>query len=163
MSEIKAVLLIPTEGDPHGLLKEGPCGARPPMAGRHDGYWYEYEDDGDIGLAVQGNDGHWASPAGAPTALVLAWDGEPVAEGCLRACGMDSIFTFWRSVSESIEGGDCALAWLHGAPWVGVAAKDDAAGLVPSIVAFLADADKGVGVVELGDGRAYRVRITGRP
>ena len=56
-----------------------------------------------------------------------------------------------------------AAAWLHGAPWVGVAAKDDAAGLVPSIVAFLATADKGVGVVDLGDGRAYRVRITGRP
>jgi len=29
---IAAILLIPTKGDPHGLLKEGPCGARPPMA-----------------------------------------------------------------------------------------------------------------------------------
>ncbi len=29
---IKAILLNPTEGDPHGLLKEGPCGAPPPMA-----------------------------------------------------------------------------------------------------------------------------------
>ena len=32
VSEIKAVLLIPAEGDSLGLLKEGPCGARPPMA-----------------------------------------------------------------------------------------------------------------------------------
>ena len=71
MSEIKAVLLVPHEGDPHLLLKEGPCGARPPKA--------------------------WLSPEGwqagkAPTsggrpmvddrhrALVLAWDGKPVAE-----------------------------------------------------------------------------------
>ena len=31
---VKAILLIPTEGHPHGLLREGPCGARPPTASR---------------------------------------------------------------------------------------------------------------------------------
>mgnify|MGYP003663702444 CR=1 FL=1 len=62
MSKIKAILLVPAEGDPHGLLREGPCGARPPMA-----YWYK---------------GAWA-PCTAKAAhshdkrraLVLAWDG----------------------------------------------------------------------------------------
>lgn len=34
MTEIKGILLIPEEGDPRGLLKEGPCGARPPFAVR---------------------------------------------------------------------------------------------------------------------------------
>jgi len=29
MSEIKAVLLVPEKGDPHGLLTEGSCGGRP--------------------------------------------------------------------------------------------------------------------------------------
>ena len=53
-----------------------------------------------------------------------------------------------------------AAAWLHGAPWAGVSAKDDAAGLVPSIVAFLGSANHGVGLIELADGRAYRVRIS---
>ena len=80
-----------------------------------------------------------------------------------------------RISMRAIEAGPptWAAAWLHGAPWAGVTAlpqyeaqgyiaeaKDDTAGLVPSVIAFLADADKGVGLVELGDGRAYRVRIS---
>ena len=32
MRDIQAVLLVPAERDPLGLLAEGPCGARPPMA-----------------------------------------------------------------------------------------------------------------------------------
>jgi len=32
MIEVHAVLLIPEAGDPHGLLREGPCGARVPTA-----------------------------------------------------------------------------------------------------------------------------------
>jgi hypothetical protein len=66
MSEIQAVLLIPAEGDPHGLLAEGPCGARPPLAWR------------------LGQGPRWTSYAGQTAgtcpALVLAWNGKPVAE-----------------------------------------------------------------------------------
>lgn len=56
-----------------------------------------------------------------------------------------------------------SATWIRGAPWAGVyvAAKDDAAGLVPSVVAFLSTADKGVGVIELADGRAYRALLPG--
>lgn len=31
MSAVHGVLLVPHEGGPHGLLAEGPCGARPPI------------------------------------------------------------------------------------------------------------------------------------
>ena len=66
MSDIRHILLIPTEGDPHGLLAEGPCGARPPMAwlrGRRDGIW---------------RPAPWFPDEREPLwALVLAWDGEP--------------------------------------------------------------------------------------
>jgi hypothetical protein len=85
MTSTSAILLIPAEGDPKGLLAGGPCGARPPLAGRHAGHWYEYEEDGALALAVQGDDGHWAEPACDAVALVLAWNGEPVAAGVDRA------------------------------------------------------------------------------
>ncbi len=91
MSEIKAILLIPAKGDPHNLLKEGPCGARPPTAA----FW----------MCRQGHQEHgtWMGIAGGCphpdhegrlrplrigtglSALVLAWDGQPVAEGLDRA------------------------------------------------------------------------------
>lgn len=39
MTDIKAILLIPHKGDPHGLLKGGPCGAQPPMVVRVGDAW----------------------------------------------------------------------------------------------------------------------------
>ena len=75
---IAAILLVPAEGDPHGLLAEGPCGARPPMAwlrGRRDGIW---------------RPAPWFPDEREPLwALVLAWDGQPVAEGMDRATRID--------------------------------------------------------------------------
>lgn len=79
-SDIQGILLVPAQGDPHGLLKEGPCGARPPMAisGHLCGYeehrnWkspedYEYHSDCYMCGSVK-------------SALVLAWDGQPVFQG----------------------------------------------------------------------------------
>ena len=83
MSKIKAILLKPTEGDPHGLLREGVCGARPPLA--ISGHLCGYEEHR-----------NWKSPedyeyhsdcymCSSMAALVLAWDGKPVREGCDRA------------------------------------------------------------------------------
>lgn len=70
-SDIRGVILVPAAGDPLGLLREGPCGARPPTACR----------------AVPGEG--WLPWCGdrvtCARALVLAWDGEPVAEGLDRA------------------------------------------------------------------------------
>ena len=74
MSKVDAVLLVPAEGDPHGLLREGPCGARPPKAIEVlPGVWRE----------------GWGAHEGKPgrRALVLAWGGKPVAEGCFRVLG----------------------------------------------------------------------------
>ena len=68
---IRHILLIPSEGDPHGLLKQGLCGARPPtISTSHDGAILDYVYYGHEPLT---------------DALVLAWKGEPVPEGCDRA------------------------------------------------------------------------------
>ena len=65
MSEIHAVLLIPEEGDPLGLLKGGRCGSRPPKAWRQpDGQRWRH--------------GHQSPNEGYVRALVLAWGGVPV-------------------------------------------------------------------------------------
>lgn len=65
MSEIKIILLLPAEGDPHGLLAEGPCGARPPSAslflGPPRNRWCPWDAE-----HADGADGH---------ALVLAYEG----------------------------------------------------------------------------------------
>ncbi len=72
MSKVHDVLLVPAEGDPHGLLAEGPCGARPPMA------W--------SGHAVAGWRSGWPPAWASHRALVLAWGGKPVpvSDGWLR-------------------------------------------------------------------------------
>ena len=109
MSEIKAILLVPVKGDPHGLLKGGPCGARPPAAIRRtyprvvheSNEWgdptYNGEKCEECGqpwpCATPGkveSEGHvrWKPCNRHSTvadALVLAWHGKPVREGCDRA------------------------------------------------------------------------------
>ena len=72
MSKIHAVLLVPEPNDPHGLLAEGPCGARPPIAYIPNRGWKWREGP---------------CPEEFPTgrALVLRWGGEPVPEGMDRA------------------------------------------------------------------------------
>lgn len=76
--EVSAVLLVPHPGDELGLLAEGPCGARPPVARKKPGH-----SDWLPGHAVK--PGWSPGPRGTLTALVLAWDGKPVAEGLDRA------------------------------------------------------------------------------
>ena len=75
-SSIVSVLLVPTEGDPHGLLKEGPCGARPPTA--------SYAERSPI-FGTRWTDGLHRSGWHRKHALVLAWKGEVVPEGLDRA------------------------------------------------------------------------------
>lgn len=53
-----------------------------------------------------------------------------------------------------------AAAWLHGAPWAGIALPD---GHIPISITVARDAAKGVGVIELADGRAYRALVPGSP
>ena len=93
MSKIKAVLLVPERDDPHGLLREGPCGARPPMAflWRATDRWLPMSL-GDETIA--------------PRALVLAWDGKPVAEGLDRLGHHPRVTRGW---AEKVVG--FALGW----------------------------------------------------
>lgn len=81
-SDPVSILLVPHDGDPHGLLREGPCGARPPFAwkqaGRVRGRVVRlggWRPGGDLGCAAP-------RPGDA---LVLAWKGEVSQEGCDRA------------------------------------------------------------------------------
>ena len=78
MSKIRHILLIPAEGDPHGLLREGPCFAAPPVAvwSNVDARW----DEAPPHTRAIYRDGH----PKRTTALVLAWGGEAVPEGCDR-------------------------------------------------------------------------------
>ena len=68
---IRHILLIPSEGDPHGLLKDGPCCETPPMASA-----YGMPDDPQW---------HPGFRAGVDTGLALAWAGERLLPGLLRA------------------------------------------------------------------------------
>ena len=113
MSKVKAVLLVPEEGDPHELLREGPCGARPPLAIR---WTYprvvlegnRFADPTLPGEVCEACGQQW--PCDTPGkveseghvrlkpcnrhstvahALVLRWGGKPVAEGMDRAARVD--------------------------------------------------------------------------
>jgi len=95
MDDVAAVLLVPGEGDPHGLLAEGPCGAAPPHAFRsyvkEDGGW-EWIPGPTAFLPEEG-------------ALVLAWDGKVVPLGMDRLCRVGTACVppenrkFWLSLS----------------------------------------------------------------
>jgi hypothetical protein len=113
MSEIKAVLLIPDEGDPFELLKEGPCGARPPMACSDGKRWRSWDD----------NAWWWPTP---PTrvALVLAWNGAVVAEAqpYIERAGVD--YTLLAPfVAYALKGMDIGQG-----PWPGTLVLLDAEG-----------------------------------
>jgi hypothetical protein len=77
MSKVHAVLLVPEPGDPHGLLREGPCGARPPVAVKVDDVWVDpWKEPTDV--RTRHALAHFFERSIAlPTALVLAWGGEP--------------------------------------------------------------------------------------
>ena len=94
---ITAVLLVPAEGDPHGLLREGPCGARPPVACWDGGRWRAWTDNG-----------WWWPVVPDRCALVLAWDGESVAEG------LDRLLRAMVPVME--KNGQAAPRWLANCP-----------------------------------------------
>jgi hypothetical protein len=78
-SPILHILLIPAEGDPHGLLREGPCFSAAPAAvwSNVDTRW----DEAPPHTRAIYPDGR----ARRTLALVLAWNGEPVPEGCMLA------------------------------------------------------------------------------
>ena len=89
-NDIKGVLITVEPSDPHGLLKTGPFGAQPPalMFGR----WGSFDDDTAWWTTMSWSLFHTTRMSNdyEPSecirfALVLAWDGKPVREGCYRA------------------------------------------------------------------------------
>ena len=104
MSEIKHILLIPTEGDPHGLLKEGPCGARPPMAWYCDDYqaWEQWHRGMDHAEPCA-----WAAMVKrARCALVLAWDGKPARVGIyIAGIALGRLDVVGHGVHCALQGG----------------------------------------------------------
>jgi len=89
VTAIHAILIVPAEGDPHNLLAEGPCGARPPVLGEVE---IAHARSGDAGLDSE----HWALAVlgwrpfpwvytteypECRRGLVLALDGAPLRRG----------------------------------------------------------------------------------
>lgn len=67
-ADLSSIVLIPSAGDPHGLLREGRCGAKAPTVHSLYGQWTDaYPREGTL-----------------PAALALWWRGEIVPEGCDR-------------------------------------------------------------------------------
>lgn len=91
--KVHAVLLMPPAGDPHELLQEGPCGARPPKAWRCDERYHRLKTD--HGRWFSMSEAHLPALESGGDALVLAWGGcGPVAEG------MDRAARCWEAVTE---------------------------------------------------------------
>ena len=104
-SDIRGIILVPAQGDPHELLAWGPCGARPPVAVRrtYPRVVHESNEWGDPTYNEEKcvacdqpwpcetpgkveSEGHVRWQPGnrhttVPDALVLAWGGEPVFQG----------------------------------------------------------------------------------
>ena len=74
---MNAILFTPSEGDPHDVLAPVLCGGSVPLARLDDDdQWVAFDPE------------HYAAPDAkvhTGVALVLAWDGAAVAEGCDRA------------------------------------------------------------------------------
>ena len=105
---MRAVLLIPADGDPHGLLAPGKCGVVPPTAWLHPavtnrprGYGREPRQDVPERWLLS----QTTSLAGVfrrdttsnRGALVLVWEGSVCPEGCdrlLRLCGYQNDVTY---------------------------------------------------------------------
>lgn len=119
MADVHALLLVPPKRDPKGLLREGPCGARPPNV-----HWTTCPVHGRSALVS--NDKlppapcpeYACGPIHTHEALVLAWDGQPVDEGIDRAV---RVLGFHRSHVYKIvmahlgllKGPENLLRWLR--------------------------------------------------
>lgn len=128
MADVHAILLVPVEGDPLGLLREGPCGARPPMA-----WTLRCERCGDLWAPrvpgsksmFQAHRHHWnrtglsariACRWQNPVALVLAWNGEVVHMGChvLGWATREDVHAIWASTEAAMRGVKPARLGRHG-------------------------------------------------
>jgi hypothetical protein len=109
-TKIAAVLLVPTDGDPHGLLEEGPCEARPPAVWQDPRNTHGHHHEWHAGLMH--------SARGDRRALVLAWENKLVSEGinrfCLRALDRPDDYNVHVWVTDLLCGDDDARVDTYG-------------------------------------------------
>lgn len=80
-----SILIVPSYGDPHGLLKEGPCGYRPPMMYSGNSCGYEYHRQWhDPTVRSQREAEECYMCQSLKWALVLKWRGQIASEGWNR-------------------------------------------------------------------------------
>ena len=85
--KVHAVLLRVAEADPHGLLADGPCGARPPVVYRSRGCGVGHSDSwAPHSEFVRRGECYMCDYP--EESLVLAWDGGPVWQGAVWAEGV---------------------------------------------------------------------------
>ena len=116
---VHAVLLVPEDGDPLGLLADGPCGARPPMVWLVK--WWTWEGYDQVQRTAWMTESRFdmmdeeTLAGSASRALVIAWDGEPVAEGADRLARMPGMESKAANAEGWPDGTIRAPAWLtHG-------------------------------------------------
>lgn len=111
MSEVHVVLIVPAESDPHGLLREGPCGARPPIV--HEAHKQSaFGPNTTVWTTSEAT--VYTSKKQAPymphrRALALAWEGKPVPEGLDRLGRAPAVTREWVSHVVGV-----ALGWWPG-------------------------------------------------
>jgi hypothetical protein len=107
---ITAILLIPTELYREALIGDGPCGSRAPQLVLFGGKWRDHLPRG---VCVLWDDPDSTVPLPV-YALVLAWDGKPVADGLgrsLRAGGAHETAAAIAALNlATIEG---IIAWAR--------------------------------------------------
>jgi len=115
MAEVCTVLLVPEKGDPHGVLRRGPCDAQPPTAVKVE-EWIGFVTRRVVNTA-------WVPCGGSYTkidqdnvtteayrGLVLAWEREPL-EVAFPYVGTDSKW-LWKVVMAllgKMEGPACGI------------------------------------------------------
>jgi hypothetical protein len=111
---IRAILLIPCDGDPHRLLATGSCGAMPPIViqeiaeeSPHLVWSKEWTPRDPDCFALE----PWPHAA-----LVLVWNGEIVFEGCDRAARRVNTTRHYNSAWSGRDVDDVkmlAKMWVH--------------------------------------------------
>jgi hypothetical protein len=122
------VLLVPPVGDPYGLLAEGKCGARPPRVrqftcavhGHSPWLPVKWENPHCHGVVLETSDRERCFRiATHGDALVIAWCGERLPDGILRAwfvaddVGTDGLAAMLHDADDGLAGLASTLAALR--------------------------------------------------
>lgn len=130
---VSGVLLVPAEGDPRGLLREGPCAYRPPMAERwpHEA-WRPW---------CPGTMEARRRYPGYRRGLVLVWDGKVIPPGLDQATRAVEFVPQWWLDAPAL--GDRSWSREEVVDWVALALAEK----LDCMVVFVDEEGR-----EIGDG-----------